>query len=93
MAHMCAVSEALREQGVWWPVPRTLNAEQQKGQVVIKSAVIPSMNRSRLGLLCWKLSMSNAASREKERDSGRGRDMVFDAGPLRLFSIVAGPHF
>lgn len=51
MAHMCAVSEAIREQGAWWPVPHTLNAEQQKGQVVIKSAVIPSMNRSRLGLL------------------------------------------
>lgn len=95
MVHTCAVSEALEEQGAWWPVPHTLNAEQQKGQVVIKSAVIPSMNRSRLGLLWWKLSMSNAASREKRRDSGRGREreMAFDAGPLRLFSIVAGPHF
>lgn len=93
MAHMCAVSEALREQGAWWPVPHTLYAEQQKRQVVIKSAVIPSMNRSRLGLLWWKLSMSNAASREKRRDSGKRREMVFDARPLRLFSIVAGPHF
>lgn len=67
-------------------VLHSLNAEQQKGQVVIKTAVIPFMNRSRFLSLWGKLCMSSTAERKREKGS------VWCWAP-RPFSTVAEPCF